>query len=85
MLSSHYPEIRREISDLYRTLISDLAGHLSEKFPNLPQDKLEKISCLVAILTEGTCVLYGGRYKVPIKSREMNSTIAKIVTEYIES
>ena len=85
MLSSHYPKIQREIGDLYHTLTADLADHLSGKFPHLSKHKLEKISCLVAILTEGTCVIYGGRYRVPIKSKEINSTIAKIMTEYIES
>lgn len=85
MLSSHYPQIRRKIDDLYNTLISDLAEHLSQKYPHFSQNKLETISSLIAILTEGTCVLYGGRYRVPIKAKEMNSAVAKVVTHYLKT
>jgi AcrR family transcriptional regulator len=85
MLSSHYPKIRRKLSDVYDTLIGNLMDLLSQKYPHLPQQQLRTISSLIIILAEGTCILYGGRYRGTVALGEMKSAVVEILTQYIET
>jgi len=85
MLSSHYPRTRRKLSDLYNTLIGNVVDLLSQKYPHLPQQKLETIGSLIAILAEGTCIVYGGRYRGTVAFEEMNAAVVEILNQYIET
>jgi AcrR family transcriptional regulator len=84
-LSSHYPKVHKKMADFYKRLISFYVQYLSQEYPSKSHHELETIICLLAILTEGTGVVYGGRYGLPIKFKEIISIIMKIVAEYIEA
>ena len=85
MLSSHFPEVRKKFNYVYDVLISNVVELLSQKYPHLTQQKLDAIGSFIAIITEGTCIIYGGRYKGTIPFAEFNSAAVKILREYINS
>jgi AcrR family transcriptional regulator len=85
MLSSHFPDIQKQLSDLYDVLTSHLTELLSKQYPHLSQSKLATISSLIGVLTEGTCIIYGGRYRGQVPLEELNTAVAKILNEYIET
>ena len=85
MLSLHFPKIQKQLSNLYDALINHLKELLSKKYPHLSQCELVTISSLIGILTEGTCIIYGGRYRGTAPLEELNTAVVKILNEYIET
>ena len=85
MLSSHYPEVRKRMVNFYNKLIRSLVQLLAQKNPNIEQSKLQTVGCLLAVLAEGTGIVYGGRYRLPVKSKELIPDVVKMVTEYIQT
>ena len=85
MLSSHFPEVRKKFNSVYDALIGNVVELVSQKYPHLTPQKLDAIGSLIAVLTEGTCIIYGGRYKGTIPFAEFNSAAVKVLTEYINS
>jgi AcrR family transcriptional regulator len=85
MLSSHFPDIHRKLSNLYDKLIAGLVEIFSQKYPHFSHHQLKTIASLIVMITEGTCIVYGGRYRGTIPLKDMNSTVVEILTKYIET
>jgi AcrR family transcriptional regulator len=85
MLSSHFPDIQKQLSDLYDVLTSHLTELLSKQYPHLSQSKRVILSSLIGVLTEGTCIIYGGRYRGTAPLEELNTAVAEILNDYTET
>jgi AcrR family transcriptional regulator len=60
-MSLQDPMICRAIDDFYDALMEKVVQHLSRSQPNADITKLREVAQLIALLTEGACVLYGTR------------------------
>lgn len=84
-MSSHYPEVHKKVADLYNKLSDSFVCHVSQIYPELPRHTLETIICFLGILTEGTTVLYGSRYSLPVDDSEMLPIMVSVFSKYIKS
>ncbi|UCD52462.1 MAG: TetR/AcrR family transcriptional regulator, partial [Phycisphaerales bacterium] len=85
VLSSQYPEVREAMGNLYADLIGRFVQHASVRYPNLTRHDLERVGCLIVILTEGTAALHGGRYSLPVAFTEVASVLVQMITRHVDT
>ena len=84
-ISSHYPKAHKGMVIFYNELIRFFVNNISNSYQGLTKHELEKICCLLAVLSEGTGIVYGGCYRLPVKPEKIITLVIEIVTGYMKA
>ena len=82
-MSSHYPDIVTAFSKYYKTGVQAVEKLLLDCYPDQPKKDLKKAMYILAILLEGTCIVFGGNYRLNMKIDQVIPEISNMFERYL--
>ena len=83
VMAKHYPAIAKAFSDYYETGVHKLAVLFSDYCPNIQKKDLTRAMYILATITEGTCIVFGGNHRMDIDIDEILPEILSMFENYL--
>ena len=83
VMAKHYPAIAKAFSDYYETAVHKVAVLFSDYCPNIQRKDLTRAMYILATITEGTCIVFGGNHRMDIDIDEILPEILSMFENYL--
>ena len=83
VMSAHYPPIAETFSDYYKTGVQKMVNLFIDYFPNAPKKDLKMAIYILAIIVEGTGIVFGGNARLDVHIEEVIPEITEIFEDYL--